>query len=551
MNFRIKLILSYTLVSIITLILSLLLFTLIAHQFQQEQRKKAEESLSRQTQVEQQRLSELFACPPRVICQTSLDNFRTFLDRDAALLNVRILMVDEEGRVRIDTANASQRQNIENTALEAYKLSPRSGTPQLNSFRITQINYIYYALPGPRLSINTLGKSEQALSQKIALRVNETTTQTFVETDLILAVEETTLDQSWNNLLGGLLITGAIVLIFTVGLALLIARGIVRPLQYITLASAKIAQGNYDEQLLIKSKNNDEISQLAISFNKMVRAVAQSQQSMRDFVANVSHELKTPLTSIQGYSQAIFEGIADDPHTLHHSAVIIHNEATRMRRLVDELLDLSRIEARQAELKQYDIDLGQLLTRVIMRITPMIADKGMQLHPYLEKQRGLIVKGDPDRLEQIFTNLLDNAIKYGRAGSPIRLDLQILGEETGETKLVAFNNIGRNKPAQLTWLKVSIGNYGPLIPDEQLERIFERFYKLDRARKRNGESTGLGLAIVRELVELHEGTITVASRLLENSQTEGYTVFTVMLPLWQDISNQPTNTLPGQSDRVN
>jgi two-component system sensor histidine kinase ResE len=235
--------------------------------------------------------------------------------------------------------------------------------------------------------------------------------------------------------------------------------------------------------------------------------------------------LKTPLTSIQGYSQAILEGVADDPVAIDHSASVIYQEAARMRRLVEELLDLSRVESGQVELVRREVDLRQVLGRVVVRLEPQATDKGLQIQARLDPNQPLLVAGDSDRLEQVFTNILDNAVKYSLPNALVSLAVDY-SPGSGE---LAPGNGRTSKGTNPGAVRVSISNLGLLIPEEQLPRIFERFYKLDPSRKRKGESTGLGLAITKELVEAHRGTISVASQPT-GQPGEGLTTFTIILP---------------------
>lgn len=505
MGFRSKLIISYAAVITVTVLLSVALFAFIFKQIQDDSTKKATDRLSAVTNT----ISESIA-QPQVGRRLSLSQYQNILETYSQLLDVRILLVDSQGRVQADTETNNPATML-NQAIPGYKLVPDDNRPHDGTARLHDVQYFYYARRGPNLTSNP----PVAQADRISFEVAAPLDQTVVQTDLWLAVPEASLNANWDNFLKGLIGAAALALAISIGLALIIARSISRPLVRITRASTAIAHGNYSEQLPVMGK--DEMGRLAASFNRMVREVARSQQTMRDFVANVSHELKTPLTSIQGFSQAIIEGVAENPEELEHSAGVIYNEAARMRRLVDELLDLSRIESGQVALNRQELDLSQLLSRVVMKLGPLASEKNLVIQHPLQNMKGPLVLGDADRLEQVFTNILDNAVKYSRVGGHIWLEMQPTATET--------------RPPGV---KVAIGNIGPLIPPEQLGRIFERFYKLDPSRKRKGESTGLGLAITKELVEAHQGTINVTSQPLPGGQGlpgEGFTVFTITLPV--------------------
>ena len=283
---------------------------------------------------------------------------------------------------------------------------------------------------------------------------------------------------------------GGIALAVSLLLAGLIAYSIARPLDRIARAAEGIAAGNYDHQLDITAPS--EVARLAGSFNTMARQVKASLDSQRDLVANVSHELKTPLTSIQGFSLALLDGTAADDVGRERAASIIHEEAGRMRRLVDELLDLARLEGGEVALARRPVDVGQLLDDIRDRFAPQSEQWGVTLEvetlPELPP-----VPGDVDRLSQVFGNLVDNALKHTRS------------IEGGRVTLSAELRDGR--------VVLSVMDNGPGIPVQDLPRIFERFYQVDksRVRVRKEGGAGLGLAIAREIVQAHGGTISVES----------------------------------------
>ena len=233
----------------------------------------------------------------------------------------------------------------------------------------------------------------------------------------------------------------------------------------------------------------------------MVEQVQGNQQAMRDFVANVSHELRTPLTSIQGYAQAILDGTAPDAK---RAAGVIHGESERLRRLVEELLDLARMDTGQAPLARKPVDLGAVLSAIVERLKLKAAEKGVQLQNEANSLPSLI--GDGDRLAQVFTNLIDNALKHTPEGGKVRLKAE----------------------ASSGWVSVHVDDTGPGIPPDELSRIFERFYQLDKARSGSGpRGAGLGLAISREIVVAHGGSLEAQSVVGRGSR------FTVRLPIVQ------------------
>jgi signal transduction histidine kinase len=260
-----------------------------------------------------------------------------------------------------------------------------------------------------------------------------------------------------------------------------------------------VAAGDYNQRISLQGPQ--EVRSVASSFNEMVERVQASQQAQRDFLANVSHELRTPLTSIQGFAQAIAEGAAAG-QAGKEAARVIHRESDRLRRLVEELLDLARIESGQIAFAREPVELGQVLQGVCKRLALRAEGQGVTLQAELPELP--VVIGDGDRLAQVFTNLLDNAIKHSPSESVVRL----------------HGEVSRG------WVTLHVDDRGMGIPEEELARIFERFYQVDKARGGDeGRGVGLGLAISQEIVQAHGGRIVVQSAVGDGTR------FTVQLPV--------------------
>lgn len=286
-----------------------------------------------------------------------------------------------------------------------------------------------------------------------------------------------------------LIYAGILALLLALLLAAVIARSVSRPLQTMAGAAEAVARGDYDQR--VPQEGPDEVQRLAGSFNSMAAQVKTTQQAQRDFVANVSHDLKTPLTAITGWSQALLDGAADTPDEQQRAAQTIHDEAGRMARLVNELLDLARLESGQLQMTMRPVDLSEIMADVYHSHVPQARAKSIDLE--LENPGPLMVHGDPDRLAQVFTNLADNALAYTPTG--------------GKVRLVTRANDG--------WAEGIVTDNGSGIPEKELPRVFERFYRLEksRARSEDGRGAGLGLAIVHDLVTAHGGDISVSSSL--------------------------------------
>jgi signal transduction histidine kinase len=309
---------------------------------------------------------------------------------------------------------------------------------------------------------------------------------------------------SRDDLLPPFIQAGLVALLLALLMAVWMSRWISAPLQRISAASLDLAQGKHTP---IPLDGPGEVQNLAAAFNQMSAQVQASQQSQRDFVANVSHELNTPLTSIQGYAQAILDGAAADPGGITQAAEVIYQESQRMHRMVIELLDLARMDARSLEIHKESLDLEKLLRRVIEKMS--LQAQNAQVALVLETDALPAVPGDADRLEQVFTNVIDNALKVSPAGEQISIRVQRLDGA----------------------VEVSIRDRGPGIPVQDLERIFDRFYQVDKSRQMGqAHGAGLGLTIAREIIHAHGGTIKACNRSASTPGECG-SKFVIILPL--------------------
>uniref|UniRef100_A0A7U3YE05 histidine kinase n=1 Tax=Geobacillus sp. (strain Y4.1MC1) TaxID=581103 RepID=A0A7U3YE05_GEOS0 len=221
----------------------------------------------------------------------------------------------------------------------------------------------------------------------------------------------------------------------------------------------------------------------------------------KDFIANVSHELRTPIAMLQGYSEAIIDDIAATDEEKKEMAKVIYDESLRMGRLVNDLLDLARMEAGHITLNYETVQLAPYIGRIIRKFQGLAKEKQIDLSAEFDNE-DIRIRMDPDRIEQVLTNLIDNAIRHT--------------DQNGTVKIIAEQNGGG--------VTIHVQDSGTGIPEEDLPFVFERFYKADKARTRGRSGTGLGLAIAKNIVEAHKGTISVHSKLHEG------TTFTFHLP---------------------
>jgi two-component system, OmpR family, phosphate regulon sensor histidine kinase PhoR len=220
-----------------------------------------------------------------------------------------------------------------------------------------------------------------------------------------------------------------------------------------------------------------------------VTSIEAAEKSRRDFIANVSHELRTPLTSIQGYVETLVDDRNASPATTREFLGIILKNATRMNRLTEDLLALASVESPDYKVKQQAMPASALVDDAIASMGGMVMDSGVELEA--TEAPDLMVMADPDAMNQVFGNLIENAMKYGKKGKRIRVGAR---EANGEVEF-------------------TVQDFGPGIAFEHLERIFERFYRVDKARSRESGGTGLGLAIVKHIVQAHGGRIWAESEL--------------------------------------
>jgi two-component system phosphate regulon sensor histidine kinase PhoR len=221
-------------------------------------------------------------------------------------------------------------------------------------------------------------------------------------------------------------------------------------------------------------------------FHDLTR-IKQLERQREEFVANVSHELRTPLSLIKGYVETLLDGARNQPETAEHFLKIIERNANRLDLLIQDLLTISALESGRMKLDLLPVNLRALAEKVFVQLRPKAEGKQTQLVNELPE---LTANGDANRLDQVLTNLVDNAIKYGRASGTI--------------------TVGGKKRDDGT-LEIFVRDDGPGIPPESLGRVFERFYRVDKARSRDQGGTGLGLSIVKHIVQAHGGEVRVAS----------------------------------------
>lgn len=271
-----------------------------------------------------------------------------------------------------------------------------------------------------------------------------------------------------------------------------------KPLRLMSEASRAMAKGDFSKRIPVMS--DDEIGELSASFNMMTNSLAQLEGMRKSFVANVSHELKTPMTTIGGFIDGILDGTIEGDKQRYYLE-IVSSEVKRLSRLVQSMLSMSRLESGEFVLKPELFDLRELIFTVVIGQEQRIEQQGLQIEG-LDSLQAVSINADKDLLHQAVYNLVDNAIKFTKGGGKISFSLKT-----------------ENKKTVLTVTNTGIG-----IPQKDLPFIFERFYKVDKSRSASKNSTGLGLYIVKTIVTAHGGTVAAASKEGE------YTAFKIVLP---------------------
>ncbi len=303
----------------------------------------------------------------------------------------------------------------------------------------------------------------------------------------------------WRSFVGLFFMTSAIILLIAVLVSSLMTMRQIQPIAEMVQATRHYADGNFDIRMS-DADRNDEFGELARAFNAMAESLQETERQRRDFIANVSHELKTPMTSIAGYTDGILDGTIP-PEKERQYLQIISDESRRLSRLVRRMLDISQLQAK--EMKTADFDICESMRIALLSMEQKINDRGLDVEADIPED-SIMVQGDNDLITQVIYNLLENAAKFATAGTALYLGVQLLGEKAC----------------------VTVRNRGNTIPPEEIPLLFERFHKTDKSRSEDKDGYGLGLYVVKTILAQHKEKIRVTS---EN----GVTAFAFTLALSQ------------------
>lgn len=304
----------------------------------------------------------------------------------------------------------------------------------------------------------------------------------------------------WKELLSIFIISAASILILSLVISFIASRKQARPINDMAQAAMRFAHGDFSVR--VDSSRSDEIGALAAAFNQMADSLEQSEKQRNEFIANVSHELKTPMTTISGFADGLLDGTIP-PERQDYYLGTISSETKRLSRLVRRMLDLSRMQQLpRSEILSHSFDAKELLLQTLILFEPKISEKHLDVEPLLP-ENSMIVRGDKDTINQVMYNLIENAVKFAEPRSQLGISL--------------FR--------QDTKAYVSVKNHGGAIPAEEIPLIFDRFHKTDKSRSIDRDGWGLGLYIVKTILNSHGEDIAVTSR-------DGVTEFVFSLSLY-------------------
>lgn len=318
---------------------------------------------------------------------------------------------------------------------------------------------------------------------------------------MVVAVSDSaSLTGMWRDLAAIFFLSAVVVLLLAAGISSVTTRWQTRPLKDMAETVRAFGRGEFDCRVEGMDGRRDEVGELAEAFNTMAETLARSEQRRSEFIANVSHELKTPMTTIAGFADGILDGaIPREKET--EALTTISSETRRLSRLVRRMLDLSRLQSGENVTAQERFDISELLLRVLVSLEGKITDRGLDVETDLP-DGPVMVWGDPDAITQVCYNLLDNAVKFADEGTALGVGIQVKGEKA----------------------YISIRDRGESIPPEELGQIFDRFHKADKSRSEDRDGWGLGLYIVKTIINNHRESVTAESK-------DGVTAFTFTLTI--------------------
>lgn len=404
-----------------------------------------------------------------IIANTNNSSVIPMIEMMAGFSQIKLYIVDSRGRI---IANSGIPDLVKGTLLPTEEIFPLSQGKAIEKV---------YMEP-------STGKRYLVSGQPI---INE---QGFLGGVYVMSSIEG-IDQSLQNVRAMLLLSGVGAFFLALGFTYILSKKLSHPLIQMEKAARKIAKGDLDTRVTVRS-TSDEIGSLAQAINDLAFDLQRVRDSRREFFANISHELRTPITYVEGYAKALKDKMYQSEQEKEQYLDIIYEESVRLSNMIGDLFDLSKMDEGKISLQMEWVDLSEVMEGAIHKSVFRARKKGLDIE-YSVQDRLPLAYCDGNRMTQVFINLLDNAIRYTEKG---RISVTMWQEEDG--------------------IKIAVTDTGMGIPEAELPYIFDRFYRVEKSRSRQYGGTGLGLAIVKNLVELQGGTIFVTSELEKGTRFE-------------------------------
>ncbi len=416
-------------------------------------RENAERLYSEATLISNSYASELYNN------EISLETVKDQLDSLAVYMNSSIRIINPSGRVVLDSSKPLNLEDVD----------------MIENFDPTITGNSYYIVDR---FFDTFEK--QNLNVIVPI-----TADYKVKGYVTIHYAMSSIDDSANSLTGIFMMTFLILFLLSMIILIFFTEMVYIPLKKITYATEQYASGNMHYEFQVES--DDEIGYLAACLNYMASEIARSEDDQKKFVANVSHDFRSPLTSIQGYLKAMLDGTIP-PEMYEKYLTIVLNETERLTKLTNSLLTLNNLNTKGILLDKTDFDINQVIRNTAASFEGVCRSKNIAIEVVLTEEV-MYVNADMEKIQQVLYNLLDNAIKFSHHNSVIKI-------ETSEKKNKIF---------------ISVADHGIGIPKDDLKLIWDRFYKSDYSRGKDKKGTGLGLSIVKEIINAHGENINVIS----------------------------------------
>ncbi len=361
-----------------------------------------------------------------------------------------------------------------------------SGSADLIEFQYAELSPATVAsiVDGSRVGMDQLDGLYREPRYLVGLPI--TNDKGYLQGLVLVSASASNISGVWRDLSGILLVTALAVVLIAAIISSVTSMRQSQPIKEIAAAARQFGLGRLDVRVDVGNRR-DEVGELAESFNAMADSLSKSEQRRSEFIANVSHELKTPMTSIAGFADGILDGTIP-PDQERHYLEIISSETRRLSRLVRSMLDLSRLQSDERAAQQ-QFDLCETLVRALVTLEGKVNAKRLEVDAQLPQDEPVPVWGDQDAITQVCYNLLDNAIKFSQEGGVLGLGVSVKGAKA----------------------TVTISNQGETIPPGEQQLIFDRFHKTDHSRSADRDGVGLGLYIVKTILNSHKETISCVS----------------------------------------